>query len=53
MSIKQEFSQPKRRKEKRDLKIHVNSNEESLKELNGVLTKFFYIYFLSMGIPYY
>jgi hypothetical protein len=44
MSIKQEFRQPKRRKGKRDPKIHVDSNEGSSKEFKGILMKFFYIF---------
>jgi hypothetical protein len=51
MSIKQEFRQQKRRKRKRDPKIYVNSNEGSLRELKRCFKVF--LYFLSIGIPYY
>jgi hypothetical protein len=44
MTIKQEFRQSKRRKEKRDPQICVNSNEGSLKEFKGVSTKFSFIF---------
>jgi hypothetical protein len=49
MSIKQEFRQLKKKKRKRDQKVCVNSNEGSLKELK----RCFYVFFLSIGIPYY
>jgi hypothetical protein len=51
MSIKQEFTQQKKKKRKRDPKIHVNSNEGSLKELKHCFKVF--LYFLSIEIPYY
>jgi hypothetical protein len=51
MSIKQEFRQPKKKKRKRDHKIHVNSNEGSLKELKRCFKVF--LYFFSIWIPYY
>jgi hypothetical protein len=51
MSIKQEFTQQKKKKRKRDPKIHVNSNEGSLKELKHYFKVF--LCFLSIEIPYY
>jgi hypothetical protein len=51
MSIKQKFRQPKKKKRKRDPKIHVNSNEGSLKELKRCFKVF--LCCLSIEIPYY